>query len=67
MFDDAPQTALNFNHNITGRILLDKKAGVQVLFGYVSGLDSRYGELMDYNHGLGLALQDAGIGQGTRE
>ena len=57
-------TPLNFNHGLTGTVVLDKKTGVKILFGYVSGLPEEFDELLLETRGLGLALQEAGMPQG---
>lgn len=64
MADETNITPLNFNHGITGQVVMDKKTGVQILFGYVSGLPEQFDDLLPHTRGLGMALQDAGIGQG---
>jgi len=63
MADDTIITSLNFNDNIPGKVLNDKKNELDVLIGYVSGLPMRYESESSHNRGLALALFDKGIGQ----
>lgn len=63
MADETLITSLNFNHGLVGKSIMDKKLGVQVLFGYVSGLPEEFEDLVKLTRGLGMALQDSGIGQ----
>jgi len=63
MADDTIITSLNFNDNIPGKVLADKKNEQDILIGYVSGLPSRYENEAVHNRGLALALFDKGIGQ----
>ena len=65
MYADTPFTnALNFNASLIGKSLNDKKAGLDIVFGYISGLGPDHSDLMQYNKGIGLALSDRGMGTG---
>lgn len=63
MADDTIITSLNFNDNIPGKILNDKRNEQDILIGYVSGLPARYEKEEAHNRGLSIALFDKGIGQ----
>lgn len=63
MADDTIITSLNFNDNMPGKSFNDKKNGLEVLIGYVSGLPMRYENESVHNRGLSIALFDKGIGQ----
>ena len=63
MAEDTIITPLNFNNSIVGKTIVDKKTGVEVQFGYVSGLPGRYADLLIETRGLAIALQDSGISQ----
>ena len=63
MADETNITPLNFNHGIIGKTIMDKKAGVEIYFGYMSGLPEEYSDLFFETRGLAIALQDVGITQ----
>jgi len=63
MADDTIITSLNFNVNVPGIVISDKKNEQDVLIGYVSGLPMRYDTEAAHNRGLAVALFDKGIGQ----
>lgn len=65
MPEDMFMTPLNFNHSIVGQSILDKKAGIEIVLGYVSGLPPEYGDLLFFRRGLALTLMDKGITQGV--
>jgi hypothetical protein len=63
MADLTNITPLNFNNGIIGRIVMDKKTGVEALFGYISGIPDDYADLLLETRGLAMALQDRGMTQ----
>lgn len=64
MADETRFTSpLNFNDSLIGKSINDRKVGLNIVFGYVSGLDTEAYELLYHNKGIGIALTDCGIGQ----
>ena len=64
MADETRFTSpLNFNDSLIGKSINDRKGGLNIIFGYVSGLDTDAYELLYHNKGVGIALSDCGIGQ----
>lgn len=56
-------TPLNFNAAIVSKSILDRKNGIEIIFGYVTGMPFEYAELLNYHGGFCFALQDRGITQ----
>lgn len=63
MAEDTTITPLNFNDALIGKALNDKKTGLDVIFGYLSGMPPDLAETAEKNGGVGLALMDRGYGQ----
>ena len=64
MADDTYFTSpLNFNASLIGKSINDRRTGLDIVFGYVSGLNSENYELIYHNKGVGIALTDRGIGR----
>lgn len=63
MAEDTLITTLNFNDALIGRSLSDKKNGMDVILGYISGMPPDLAEVSETHGGVGLALMDRGIGQ----
>ena len=53
---------LNFNDGLIGKSINDRSNGVDVIFGYVSGLAGDDYDFLQYNKGVGIALMDRGMG-----
>ena len=53
---------LNFNDGLIGKSINDRKTGLDVIFGYVSGLMGDDYDFLHYNKGIGIALMDRGMG-----
>jgi len=54
---------LNFNDGIIGKTLNDRKVGVDIIFGFVSGMPPGLAEIAEAHNDLAIALMDRGIGQ----
>ncbi len=63
MAADTPLTSLNFNDSIIGKSFVDKKTGVKISFGYVSGLPPDLAEIAEQYSSIGLSLMENGMGQ----
>lgn len=63
MAEDLLLTPLNFNNGVVGRSIMDKKAGVQVSFGYISGLPQEYDDLLHNPQDIALSLESRGMPQ----
>ncbi|MEZ5813141.1 MAG: hypothetical protein R3E13_00200 [Alphaproteobacteria bacterium] len=63
MAEAALITPLNFNDTLIGKLLNDKKAGLDIIPGHISGLPPRLAVMAEtYGH-LCLALINRGMGQ----
>lgn len=60
---DTLITPLNFNDGLIGKTLSDKKTGIDLTLGYISGMPPDQAELAESHGGIGVALIDRGIGQ----
>ena len=56
-------TPLNFNDALIGKSLNDKKTGLDVIFGYISGMPADLFDLSQMQNGVAIALMDRGFGQ----
>lgn len=63
MFNETHITPLNFNDDIISRSWNDKKSGVAISLGFISGLPADLSDLTYSTGDIGLALSDQGIGQ----
>lgn len=63
MAEDTIITSLNFNDSLIGKTLNDKKTGLDVMFGYLSGMPPDVAEMAEKHGGIGVALMDRGFGQ----
>jgi len=63
MAEDTLITPLNFNDALIGKSLNDKKTGLDVIFGYLSGMPPAVAEIAEKHGGIGIALMDRGYGQ----
>lgn len=63
MAEDTLLTPLNFNAAIIGKTLNDAKVGVDIIFGYISGMPPDIAEISENYNDLAIALMDRGIGQ----
>ncbi len=63
MAEDTLLTPLNFNANIIGKTLNDRKIGLDIIFGYISGMPPDLAEISEKFGDLAVALMDRGIGQ----
>ncbi|MCB9983339.1 MAG: hypothetical protein H6861_06670 [Rhodospirillales bacterium] len=60
---DTLITPLNFNDGLIGKSFNDRKNGLDIILGYVSGMPPDLAEIAENHGGIGLALIDRGIGQ----
>lgn len=60
---DTLITPLNFNDALIGKALNDKKNGLDVIFGYLSGMPPDLAEMAESFGNVAIALMDKGIGQ----
>lgn len=63
MAEETTITSLNFNDALIGKALNDKKTGLDVILGYLSGMPPDLAELAENHGSIGVALMDRGIGQ----
>lgn len=63
MAEDTLLIPLNFNAAIIGKTLNDRKAGVDIIFGYISGMPPDMADIAERYNDLAIALMDRGIGQ----
>lgn len=63
MAEETQLIPLNFNDGITGKTLNDRKVGVDIIFGFVSGMPPGLAEIAEAHNDLAIALMDRGIGQ----
>lgn len=63
MAEDTTITPLNFNDALIGKSLNDKKTGLDIIFGYLSGMPPDVAQIAEQNGGIGIALMDRGFGQ----
>ena len=56
-------TPLNFNDGIIGKKWIDKKTGLEISIGFVSGLPGEIADISYESGDVALGLLDAGIGQ----
>ena len=63
MAEDTQLIPLNFNDGILGKTLNDRKVGVDIIFGFVSGMPPDLAEIAEAHNDLAIALMDRGIGQ----
>lgn len=63
MAEETLLTPLNFNSNIIGKTLNDRKVGVDIIFGYISGMPPDIADVSEKFGDLAIALMDRGIGQ----
>ena len=63
MAEDTLLTPLNFNAAIIGKTLNDAKTGVDIIFGYISGMPPDTAEISEKYNDLAIALMDRGMGQ----
>ena len=63
MAEDTQITPLNFNDALIGKSLNDKKAGLDIILGYISGMPPDLAEKAEKYGNIGIALMDRGIGQ----
>ena len=63
MAEDTQLTPLNFNDAIIGKSINDRKAGLDIIFGYISGMPPDLAEYSENYGDLGMALMDRGMGQ----
>lgn len=60
---DTLITPLNFNDAIIGKSINDKKSGLDIIVGYISGMPPDLAEMVEQFDSIGLALMNRGIGQ----
>ena len=60
---DTLITPLNFNDGLIGKSLNDKKNGIDIILGYISGMPPDLAEVAENHGGVGIALMDRGVGQ----
>lgn len=63
MAEETQLIPLNFNDGIIGKTLNDRKVGVDIIFGFVSGMPPGLAEIAEAHNDLAIALMDRGIGQ----
>jgi len=63
MAQDTQITPLNFNDNIIGKSLNDKKTGIDLAFGQLSGMPPNITQIAERHGNIGISLMDKGIGQ----
>lgn len=63
MAEDTLITSLNFNDAIIGKSLNDKKMGVDVSLGYLSGMPPELAEMAENHGNIGIAIMERGMGQ----
>ena len=63
MAEETLITPLNFNDALIGKSLNDKKNGLDIIFGYLSGMPPDLAEIAESHGSVALALMDRGIGQ----
>lgn len=63
MADVTNITPLNFNDALAATTWLDKKTGVEVSLGYISGLPLDIADITYASGDIALAMSDAGVGQ----
>ncbi len=63
MAEDTLITPLNFNDTLTGKLWSDKKNGLDISLGHISGLPADLAEI-PYNAGdIAISLMERGMGQ----
>jgi hypothetical protein len=60
---DTLITPLNFNDSLIGQSWIDKKTGIEVSIGYISGLPADLADLPYQSGDIGISFMDRGIGQ----
>jgi hypothetical protein len=63
MAQDTLITPLNFNDSLIGQSWIDKKTGIEVSIGYVSGLPADLSDIAYESGDIGISFMDRGIGQ----
>lgn len=63
MFFNTNLTRLNFHYDEINKVLIDKKLGLKISLGLVSGLRGIYGPYQNINQGFALCIQEQGIPQ----
>ncbi len=63
MAEDTLITPLNFNDAIIGKSLNDRKNGLDIILGYLSGMPPDLAEMAEGYGSVAVALMDRGIGQ----
>ncbi len=63
MAEETHITSLNFNDTLIGKSLNDKKNGLDIILGYLSGMPPDLAEMAEKYGNIGISLMDRGIGQ----
>ena len=63
MAEETLITPLNFNDALIGKSLNDKKNGLDIILGYLSGMPPDMAEMAEQHSNVAVALMDCGMGQ----
>jgi len=61
MFFNTNLMRLNFHYNDINKVMIDKKLGLKISLGLVSGLRGTYDPYQNTNQGFALCLQEQGL------
>lgn len=63
MSNNTNLTRLNFSFKDLSRTIIDKKSGIKIELGFISGLRAGYSSYQNKNSGFTISLQEQGIDQ----